>query len=224
MAAAVEAVRPTDPLVKPRLRGVSHQIAFFVALVMGPLLIVEAPTMKARFLVTVYVVCLASLFGVSALFHRVTWSPAARRRMRRLDHSMIFLFIAGTYTPVAGLVLLDGFNAWVLPTVWLLALTGVFLKLVWLDAPKPLSAAMYIGVGWAAVLALPALFVAFGAVGFALLFAGGVLYTLGAIVYARRSPDPAPAVFGYHEIFHLFVIAAAILHFLVIAFWALPRS
>lgn len=224
MTAAVEPSPKAEPPVKPRLRGVSHQVAFFFAVVIGPLLVVYTPGGRARLLVAIYGVCLAGLFGVSALFHRVTWAPEARRRMRRLDHSMIFLFIAGTYTAVAGLTLKEGLSTLVLPTVWVLAVTGVVLKLAWLDAPKPLSATMYIGVGWVAILAMPALWSALGPVGFALLLGGGICYTVGAIVYARHSPDPFPAVFGYHEIFHAFVILAAICHLLVITFFAIPNS
>lgn len=225
LAAAGADVEPQrSPPFKPKLRGVSHEVAFFVALVLGPLLVVLAPNGKARALVAIYSVCLAGLFGVSALFHRVNWSPRARRRMRRMDHSMIFIFIAGTYTPVAGLTLTEGPGALVLPIVWILAVTGVVLKLAWLDAPKPISAAMYIGVGWVAILAMPALWSVLGPVGFMLLLAGGVSYTLGAICYASRRPDPVPAVFGYHEVFHAFVIGAAICHLLVIAFFAMPQA
>lgn len=215
---------PSDPSLKPRLRGVSHQVAFFVAVLIGPALVLLAPTGKARLFVGIYASCLAGLFGVSAMFHRITWTPGVRRRMRRLDHSMIFVFIAGTYTAVAGLMLTEGFGVLVLPTVWLLAVAGVVLKLAWLDAPKPLSAALYVGVGWVAILAMPALWSALGPGGFALLLAGGICYTIGAIIYARRSPDPSPSVFGYHEIFHAFVIMAAICHLVVIAFWALPNA
>lgn len=224
MTTAVEPSFPSEAPVKPRLRGVSHQVAFFFAIVIGPLLVVSTSGTRARALVAVYGLCLAGLFGVSALFHRVTWAPAARRRMRRLDHSMIFIFIAGTYTAVAGLTLTEGLATLVLPTVWVLAVTGVVLKLAWLDAPKPLSASMYIGVGWVAILAMPALWSALGPVGFALLLGGGICYTIGAICYARRSPDPVPSVFGYHEVFHAFVILAAICHLLVITFWAIPSA
>ena len=209
---------------KPRFRGVSHEVAFFVALGLGPLLVGFAPSGRARWLVGIYAVCLLGLFGVSALFHRVNWSPRARRRMRRMDHSMIFIFIAGTYTPVAGLTLRDGLASFVLPVVWVLAVTGVVLKLAWLDAPKPLSATMYIGVGWVAILAMPSLWSVLGPLGFTLLLAGGVCYTLGAICYARRKPDPVPLVFGYHEVFHALVIGAAICHLLVIAFFAMPQA
>ncbi len=209
--------------VKPRLRGVSHQGAFYVAAVIGPLLTWASPAGTTRLAVALYSVCMIGLFGVSALFHRVTWQPAARRRMRRLDHSMIFLFIAGTYTPVAGLTLGRTQATVVLSLVWAGALTGIIVKLLWLDAPKPVAASLYVGVGWVAVMALPGLWVALGVAGFLLLVGGGVLYTIGAIVYATRRPDPVPAVFGYHEVFHAFVIVAALCHLAVIYFWVVPN-
>jgi hemolysin III len=209
--------------VKPRLRGVSHQIAFAVVALAGPILVLTAPG-STRWAAGVYAVCLAGLFGVSAAFHRITWTPGARRRMRRLDHSMIFVFIAGTYTPVAGLMLDDPLATVIVTVVWIGALGGVAIKLLWIDAPRWLSAGSYVLLGWVAVIALPALYTALGAVGFALLVAGGLLYTVGAICYARRSPDPIPEVFGYHEVFHAFVIAAALCHFVVIAGWALPSA
>lgn len=210
--------------VKPRLRGVSHEVAFFVAAVVGPILTWVAPSGTTRLAVALYSVCMIGLFGVSALFHRVHWSPVARRRMRRLDHSMIFLFIAGTYTPVAGLTLGRTQATIVLSLVWAGALAGIAVKLLWLDAPKPVAASLYIGVGWVAVIALPGLWVALGVVGFILLLGGGILYTVGAIVYARRKPDPVPAVFGYHEVFHAFVIAAALCHLALISFLVVPNA
>ncbi len=219
-----EAGVPDALRVKPRLRGVSHEIAFFVVLVLGPVLIIEASMPTARLAAVVYVVCLAGLFGVSALFHRVTWTPPARRRMRRLDHSMIFVFIAGTYTPIAGLTLERTQAIVMLSLVWAGALVGVAIKVFWSDAPKGLSAALYIGLGWVAILALPGLWSSLGPIGFGLLLAGGVSYTAGSIVFASRRPDPLPTVFGYHEIFHAFVIVAAVCHFAVVAFWALPRA
>ncbi len=212
------------PRVKPRWRGVSHEIAFFVVLVVGPVLIIEASVPTARIAAAVYVVCLAGLFGVSALFHRVTWTPPARMRMRRLDHSMIFVFIAGTYTPIAGLTLERSHAIVMLSLVWAGALVGVAVKVFWIGAPKGLSAALYIGLGWLAILALPGLWSSLGPIGFGLLLAGGIVYTAGSIVFASRRPDPLPAVFGYHEIFHAFVIVAALCHFAVVAFWALPKA
>jgi hemolysin III len=216
---------PSAPApVKPRLRGVSHQIAFFVALVAGPLVVLEAPTAGARFAASVYAGGLILLFGVSASFHRVTWNAAARRRMRRLDHSTIFVFIACTYTPVVGLSLTGGLRVVLLVIVWIGALGGVLTKLLWLDAPRAVAATAYISLGWVAVVALPSLSAALGAVGMTLLVAGGVSYTLGAIVFARRRPDPVPHVFGYHEVFHAFVIVAAVLHYILIAGIVIPNA
>jgi hemolysin III len=202
---------------------VSHQWAFFVSLVTGGVLVIVAPPGKATFAAAVYAVSVAALFGTSALYHRITWaSQAARRWMRRLDHSMIFLLIAGTYTPFA-LLVLDGTLATViLALVWGGAAAGILLKLVWLDAPKPLVAAVYVILGWVAVAAFPDLFDEIGIGGVAMVAAGGLLYTLGALVYAFQRPDPAPTVFGYHEVFHALVIAAAALQYAAVAFFVIP--
>ncbi len=205
--------------VKPRLRGVSHEIAFFVSLALGgALVLAEAGNGRSRVALGIYAVTLCGLFGVSALYHRHTWSDSARRWMRRADHSMIFVFIAGTYTPVAVLALHGTLATVVLFIVWGGALGGVVLKLAWIDAPKPLIAGVYVALGWVACLAFGQLPGAIGVLGTIGLGAGGLLYTLGAVVYARQSPDPLPAVFGYHEVFHALVIAAAALQFAVIAF------
>jgi hemolysin III len=208
-------------LIKPRLRGVSHQWAFFVSLLTGAVLVIAAPAGRATFAAAVYAVSVAALFGTSALYHRITWaSQAGRRWMRRLDHSMIFLLIAGTYTPFA-LLVLDGTLATViLALVWGGAAAGILLKLVWIDAPKPLVAAVYVILGWVAVAAFPDLIDKLGIGGVAMVAAGGILYTLGAVVYALKRPDPVPAVFGYHEVFHALVIAAAAVHFTAIALFA----
>ena len=205
--------------MKPRLRGVSHQWAFPCSLVTGTVLVVVAPTGRAATASAIYAVSVAALFGTSALYHRVTWaSQKARRWMRRLDHSMIFLLIAGTYTPF-GLLVLEGTLATViLVVIWAGALGGIVLKLVWIDAPKTLVAALYVLLGWVAVAAFPALLEGLGPVSTALVGAGGLLYTAGAVVYALGRPNPVPAVFGYHEIFHALVIAAAAMQYAVIVF------
>jgi hemolysin III len=212
-------------MAKPRLRGVVHEYAFFVALVAGTALLVLAPSAKARLATAIYVLGLAGLLGTSALYHRVTWrKPNVRRWLRRLDHSMIFLLIAGTYTPFALLVLSQPLGTVVLVLIWSGAAGGIVLSLLWPDAPRPVSAAIYISLGWVAVIATPQLFDRLGALGIAMILAGGLLYSAGAVVYARRRPDPAPTVFGYHEIFHVLVVAAAALHFAVIAFLVLPLA
>jgi hemolysin III len=208
--------------VKPRLRGVSHQYAFFVSLLTGTVLVAAAPSARARLAVIVYAGAVAGLFGASALYHRIDWTPARRRWMRRLDHSMIFVLIAGTYTPFALLVLHGTLAAAILAVVWGGALTGIVLKLVWLDAPKALIAAVYVALGWVAIAALPAMIDRLGAVPTGLVLLGGALYTAGAVIYARQRPDPVPGVFGYHEVFHALVIAAAAAHYAVVAFFVVP--
>ena len=206
---------------KPRLRGVSHQWAFFISLGAGIALILAAHGGKEVLAATIYAFSLSALLGTSALYHRVTWQPEARRWMRRLDHTMIFVLIAGTYTPFC-LLVMDGTLAdVVLIVVWASALAGAILNLVWIDAPKWFTTAVYISTGWAAIAAMPQLWEEIGPVGVGMIALGGALYTAGALVYALRRPDPNPQVFGYHEIFHLLVIAAAAIQYAVIAIYAL---
>jgi hemolysin III len=210
--------------VKPRLRGVFHQYAFFASLASGTLLVLLAATTRAAVAAAVYAASVSALFGVSALYHRVTWTPPARRRMRRLDHSMIFLLIAGTYTPV-GLLVLEGTLATVvLAVVWGGALAGIVLEPAWTGAPRWPGGTVYLALGWVAVVATPQLFARLGVAGGLLIVAGGLVYSAGAAVYALRRPDPAPAVFGYHEVFHLLVIAGVAAHFLAISLFALPTG
>jgi hemolysin III len=194
----------------------SHHVAFYVALVMGPILIVGADSPLARVVTSIYTVCLAALFGFSALLHRGNWSPAVRPWVRRLDHSTIFVFIAGTYTPVVALSLPTE-TAWrILVAAWVGAAIGVAVTVFWIDAPRWVTVACYLGVGWIALLALPQLWRDLGGPLFALLAAGGVLYSLGAVVYARKRPDPWPDTFGYHEVFHALVITAVMCHYVLI--------
>jgi len=211
--------------VKPRLRGVLHKWAFFVSLVAGAVLVAVAPAGRATLATAVYAATVVGLFGVSAVYHRVNWvSVPARRWMRRLDHSMIFCLIAGTYTPFALLVLDGGLATVILIAVWGGALAGIVLNLVWVDAPKWVTAIVYVTLGWVAVAAFPDMASDLGIVAITLVAAGGVLYTLGAVVYALRRPDPAPAVFGYHEVFHLLVVVAAALQYAAVAFYVLPAA
>jgi hemolysin III len=223
-----EAASPTSPavpvLVKPRMRGVLHQYAFFVSVVLGALLVILAGDGRSRVAAAIYAFAVSGLLGTSALYHRVTWSKRARAWMRRLDHSMIFVLIAGTYTPFALLVLHGTLANAILIVVWAGALGGIVLNLVWITAPRWLIAAVYVALGWVAVAAMPALADKLGASGVALLMGGGLLYTAGAVIYATKRPDPSPAVFGYHEIFHALVVAAAAAHFAVVAFYALPNA
>ena len=215
----------TLKVTKPRLRGVSHQWAFFVSVALGAALVIVAPPGQPRLAAAIYALTVAALFGTSALYHRITWaSQAARRWMRRLDHSMIFCLIAGTYTPFALLVLEGDLATVILIVVWAGALAGVLMKLVWIDAPKALVAVTYIMLGWVAVAAFPAMIERLGVTASALVAVGGLLYTLGALVYAFQRPNPAPSVFGYHEVFHALVILAAALQYAVIAFYVIPGS
>jgi hemolysin III len=230
--AAVEAVADAKDAaleqiakVKPRLRGVSHEYAFFVSLVLGVGLILIAKGGEARLAVGIYAASLSALFGVSALYHRVDWQrPEARQWMRRLDHTMIFFLIAGTVTPFALLVMDGPLATALLIAVWVGALAGTIVEVVWTDSPKWISAIVYIAVGMIGAIGFPAIIADTGLVAGLLIAGGGALYVTGAIVYAAQRPDPAPAVFGYHEIFHALVIAAAAAHFAAIALFALPAS
>ena len=215
----------TVDLTKPRLRGVSHQWAFYVSLALGTALVLAAPAGQPRLAAAVYALSVAALFGTSALYHRITWaSLAARRWMRRVDHSMIFFLIAGTYTPFALLVLHGDLASVVLVVVWAGAVVGVVMKLVWIDAPKTLVAILYLALGWVAVAAFPIMLDELGITGTVLVVVGGLLYTVGALVYAFQRPNPAPTVFGYHEVFHALVILAAALQYAVIAFYVIPGA
>jgi hemolysin III len=223
--AAKEATAEAIAAVKPKLRGVSHEWAFFMSLGFGVALIVLAETPKATLAVAIYAVSLSALFGTSALYHRVNWSrPSVRQWMRRLDHSMIFFLIAGTYTPFALLVLNGTLAMAILAVVWIGAIAGAIVEMIWIDHPKWASALIYLALGWVAVATFPDLWSEMGPGGTLLLAVGGLLYTAGAVVYAIQRPNPSPAIFGYHEIFHLLVIAAAIAHFSAVAFFALPQS
>ena len=199
---------------KPLLRGVSHELAAGVALGGWILLALVAAPGRARLAANVYGASLVALFVVSALYHRPHWRPRARLLMRRLDHSAIFLLIAGTYTPFC-LLLPPQTGERLLAVVWGGATAGVLQSVLWVRAPKPLVAAVYVLLGWVIVPVLPSLRTALGPGAIALLATGGAAYTLGAVVYATRRPDPFPRVFGYHEVFHALVVAAAACHFAV---------
>ena len=219
-AAVVAAETP----VKPRLRGVSHQYAFFVSVGCGAGLILAASGGRARIAASIYAVAVSALLGTSALYHRVTWRPSARRWMKRLDHSMIFVLIAGTYTPVALLALKGSLASTILIVLWAGALGGVIFKLAWIDAPKWLFASVYVALGLVTFAVFGELPAAIGWLGVAGLAGGGLLYVLGAVIYTSGRPNPWPKVFGYHEVFHALVLAAAGLHYAVIAFAVLPRG
>ncbi len=209
--------------VKPRLRGVFHQAGFFAAVAVAIPLAILADPGRARLSAIVFSSCLAICFGVSALYHRPNWSPVKRSWLARADHAGVYLLIAGTYTPFGLIVFSQTWAIVVLSIVYTGVLFAIVMKVIWVKAPKRLSAAIGIGLGWVAVVAYSQ-FAKVGAPGLLLLFAGGLFYTAGAVVYALRRPDPRPATFGYHEIFHLCTLAAAACQCAAIAFYVLPRG
>jgi hemolysin III len=200
---------------RPLLRGWTHLIAFGLMLVAGPLLVTGARP-DARWFVAAHVSSLTALFGVSALYHRKLWQPSARALMRRLDHATIFLLIAGTYTAVGGLALPRSSAGWLLATVWIGAVAGAAVQIAW-PHRRVLAAGSAVVLGWVVVPALPRLVDALSSAQLALLVAGGLLYSAGAVAYATKRPRLAPRVFGYHEVFHLLVIGAAVAHSAVVA-------
>jgi len=208
----------------PILRGVSHFWAFWCALAATVPLVALAPGGAARAAALVYGSGMCVLFGGSAAFHRYKCGPRLRSLLCRIDHSAIFVFIAASYTPVA-LLVLEGATATMLFTcAWAGALAGVVLSLAWIGAPRVLFAGTYVALGWVALLALPELVSRLPLTPLLLFGGGGVLYTIGAVVYALRRPDPWPRVFGFHEVFHALVIAAAAMHFVAMAGWIIPAG
>jgi hemolysin III len=209
-------------LDRPRLRGVSHQLAFMVAVPLAVVFALHPDTTAGRASAITYGATVAFMFGASGLYHRIWGSLKWRPLLRRVDHTGVYLLIAGSYTPV-GLLILDGtWRLAVLGVVWIGAAFAILVKLCWLDAPKWLAAAIAIALGWVGVLTLPQLWDGVGLAGCALLIGGGIAYTLGGIVYATERPDPAPAVFGYHEVFHALVVVAVALQYAAIAFYVVP--
>lgn len=205
-------------IVKPRLRGVLHEAAFAISLVTGTAIIILAQGARATTAAAVYAASVSLLFGISAAYHRGSWSPRAREVMERLDHSMIFLLIAGTYTPFS-LLLLDGTARWVVfGTVWAGAVAGIVLRVTSRGARNRwLYTGLYLGLGWVAVFVLPALLREGGPVVLVLILVGGLFYTLGAVVYARRRPDPSPRWFGFHEVFHALTLLAFVAHYIAVS-------
>jgi hemolysin III len=219
---APDAALLPPPLLKPRLRGVLHQWACFASLLTGALLLVVADSWRARIAVGVYALSMTLLLGTSAVYHRVNWRTAsARRWMRRLDHTMIFVLIAGTYTPFALLVLHGPLATAILIVVWACVVGGAIFKLLWIDAPETLVAALYVALGLVSAVTMPQLVERLGVAAVGVIALGGMFYLAGAVIYAVRRPDPSPTVFGYHEIFHLLVVLAAACQYAVVAFWVL---
>jgi hemolysin III len=222
--ARTESETASAPRVKPLLRGYLHEYAFFVFVLLGVALALAAPTSRARLAAVIFAACVVSMLGTSALYHRVNWRLGPRRWLRRLDHAMIFLLIAGTYTPFGLLVLSGNWRVVVLAIVWSGALTAIVLRMIWIRAPKWLDALVAVALGWVGIFAFPQIFDKIGVFGTMLLLAGGILYTVGAVVYARRKPDPFPTVFGYHEIFHALVIAAVACQYASVTFFVVLRA
>ena len=192
-------------------------LAFSSALTLAPILIVLTPGVAPRFIMAIYALGIVGLFGVSALYHRTDWSPSGSAVVRRLDHAMIFLATAGTHTPIALLALPDG-PGWVLfGIVWGGAALGIAGRLLFSHAPYPVIAAPYVLVGWSSMFVINHVWASLHLAAFILLLVGGLLYTVGAVVYALRRPDPWPASFGYHEVFHTLTVVAAACHYVVIA-------
>jgi hemolysin III len=212
-----------EPRVKPLLRGVFHEAGFYAAVALSVPLALSAEPGKPLAAAIVFSSCLALCFGASALYHRPTWTPRVRARLARLDHAGIYLLIAGTYTPFGLLVLSKGWAIPVLTIVYVGAVAAIVTKVFWVRAPKALSAAIGVALGWVGAAAFTQL-AKVGVGGITLVVAGGVLYTAGALVYAFKRPDPKPAVLGYHELFHLCTLGAAACQYVAIAFFVLPRG
>ncbi|HWM07716.1 MAG TPA: hemolysin III family protein [Solirubrobacteraceae bacterium] len=208
----------------PILRGVSHQWAFWCALVAATTLVALSPPGTPRLAALVYGAGLCTMLAASALYHRYKCGPRVRMLLCRIDHSAIYVFMAASFTPV-GLLLLEGTVRWmVLGTVWGAALAGVALSVAWVTAPRVLFALSYVALGWAMVIAFPQLLSDLDAAPLILFGAGGLLYSAGAVIYALQRPDPWPHTFGFHEIFHALVIAAAVAHFVAMAGWVIPAG
>ncbi len=203
--------------LKPALRGWLHLLWFEASLVLGTLLVARAHGAARITATAVYAVSVSAMFGVSALYHRGNWTTVWNRRLQRLDHAMIFLLIGGTATPAFLLATPGAFGLACLIAMWALTLTAAAIRMAWMNAPELAVGATFVALGWIAGLALPEVWIHAGAAAGVLMLAGGILYTTGALSYHRRRPDPYPAVFGYHEVFHAYVCAAATCQYLAIA-------
>jgi hemolysin III len=217
------AVRGSEMIV-PRLRGVSHAGAFCLAVVAAVVIVCLAPAGRGTVAVAIYGAALTALFGGSALYHRWPGPPRFKPLLQRIDHSTIFVFIAASYTPIALMVLHGVLVTVILAIAWVGAAAGVALSLGWIHAPRAVHAGSYLVLGWLAVIAVPQLLGELGVAPLVLLGAGGVLYSIGAVIYASQRPDPWPRTFGFHEIFHALVIAAAAAQYVAVVGWVLPAA
>jgi len=214
---------PTISDARPRLRGVSHHIAFYVALVCGALLVARSSDRRTLAATAIYATFLAGMFGVSATLHRRDWGARAFSWLRRADHAMIFACIAGTYTPLCVLGVNSPSGTRLLVLVWSGAALGILRAMLWPHAPRGISSALYVAVGWLMIAYFPEVHAALAPAAFALVVAGGAWFTVGAAVYMFRWPDPWPTVFGYHEVFHVLIILGCVCHFTAVGYVALSR-
>ncbi len=212
-----EAVGDVVRAVKPRLRGWLHAGTFPVALVAGIVLVALADGTRETVATAVYAASAALLFGISALYHRGTWSPRAEKRLKRLDHSNIFLIIAGTYTPFSVILLGNDGGTTLLWIVWLAALGGIAFRVFWVGAPRWLYTPVYLGLGWVAIFYIGDIMRTGGPAVVILLAVGGAAYTVGGVVYATKKPNPSPRWFGFHEVFHALTLIAFVAHYVAIS-------
>jgi hemolysin III len=208
--------------LKPRLRGLLHAAAFLAAVPLGVLLILAAESSLGRVAAIVFAISVVTMFGASAIYHSPNWPERPRRWLRRIDHAGVYGLIAGTYTAFGLLALEGNWRPVVLGIVWIGALAAIVFKFSWIDAPTWISSVIGVALGWVGVIVFPRLLVEIGLGASLLVVAGGLLYTAGALVYAFRRPDPYPAVFGFHEVFHVLVIAAVACQYSAVAFFVLP--
>jgi hemolysin III len=201
---------------KPRWRGRIHQGAFFASIPAGIVLVALSQGAPAHVAAACFALSLAALFGTSALYHRGDWTPRARRVLQRADHAMIFVLIAGSYTPITLLAMRPAWGITLLAVVWTIAVVGMTLALAHFGVLRRIGGFLYIGLGWLVIVAMPVIVRSLGPAELALMFGGGVLYTLGALGLARRRPDPRPTVFGYHEVWHVMTVLAATCHFALV--------
>jgi len=206
----------TAVLLRPRLRGVSHRIAFFVTLISGAVLVAASGTPRTKTALAIYVILLAGMFGVSATLHRADWGPRAFGWLRRADHAMIFACTAGTYTPLCLLGLAAPSGPRLLVLAWSAAGLGILRAVLWPHAPRLVTSALFVAVGWVMLAYLPEVRAAIDPIAFGLVIAGGFWFTVGALIYLFRWPDPWPDVFGYHEVFHVLIILGCACHFVAI--------
>lgn len=207
----------STPTTPPLLRGWLHLGTAPVALIAGSALVILAPTLQARFTIAIFTLSAVALFSISATYHTINWTPGVKRALRRIDHANIFLIIAGTYTPLTVIWLDTNTAQLLLGLVWGGSILGLLFRIFWLTAPRWLYVPIYIALGWAALLYLPDFYQSAGGLIVSLILAGGVLYSLGAIIYALKRPNLSEKYFGFHELFHSLTIAAFICHYLAIA-------